>query len=177
MMDLAEYEVRERAKYDKIWSMMDYSSRCQEEFYRFIRPYVFGTCLEVGCGRGKIVDRLNREGLLTVGTDISLIGVLPDTLGYFHPFPSWDLRFLDKSFDTSFSSDVLEHIPTELIPLVIRELDRVTSGITLHDIATFDDHEYFEEKVHLTVRPMGWWVDQFRDCRCKVILRERRLWQ
>lgn len=176
-MDLKTYELSEKAKYDKIWSKMDYSSKNLEEFYRFIKPYLYGRCLDIGCGRGTLVEKLTKEKLFTVGIDISLKGVFPGTKGYFHENPVWRTGFRKKAFDVSFSTDVLEHVPMELVPLAIQEIDRVTGGLTLHHIATFDDHEYFGERVHLTVMPIGWWMDQFKECKCKVLLRERKLWR
>lgn len=88
----------------------------------------------------------------------------------------------NESFDAIVSSDVLEHIAADDVPAVVREFHRVTRRLVLLLIAP---REEINEKpindpkrlaqsggeeakplkgvtaLHLTVRDLGWWADQF----------------
>ena len=70
-----------------------------------------------------------------------------------------NLPFKDNQFDYTFSTDVLEHIPLEMVEKTIKEIYRITRVETFHCIATVDDPNY--PNVHLTIESIEWWKGQF----------------
>ncbi len=120
--------------------------------------------LDIGCGHGKIVCYLAGKGFDILGVDITLVGLPGYKTGevdsMFHEAPIWRLPFADNQFDFSFSTDVLEHIPTRMVRASIKEIYRVTKVETFHCISTVDDPNYVE--AHKTVKPIKWWDNQFR---------------
>ncbi len=163
------YEASEREKYRNIWLKQDYSGKTDKNW---IIRLLKSPCLEIGCGTGLFTDLLGKFGIEATGVDITLEG-LRASRSLFYRAPAWDMPFMDGEFETSFSFDTLEHIPTELVPAAIAEIDRVTRGVTIHSIATWPDRQYYGYTVHMTVKPIQWWEEQFKSCKCKVILKER----
>ena len=88
-------------------------------------------CLDLGCGYGRAFDTLGRLADVVVGTDVApgmvkasqARGYADVVLGDAHvlPFPA-------GSFDLVVSLGMLEHIPVERLPLVVREVARVLSA-------------------------------------------------
>ena len=66
------------------------------------------------------------------------------------------LPFEDQSFDTVVSTDCLEHLAEDDLPLAIREIARVARRQVYLRIATRPDRD---KKWHLTVKPRKWWED------------------
>jgi ubiquinone/menaquinone biosynthesis C-methylase UbiE len=81
--------------------------------------------------------------------------------GIFFEAPAWRTNFADMQFEYTCSTDVLEHIPTELIDDTIKEIYRLTKRKTIHVISTEPDKKYNGHEVHLTVKPIEWWREQF----------------
>ena len=117
--------------------------------------------LDIGCGDGYLVNRLLKEGVDAYGCDITLAGI-PNPSPRFRQCPAWRLPYKDGEFELTITTDVLEHIPEEMIPQVAREIQRITSRISVHIIATFPERKYQGHEVHLTVRPMEWWAQRFK---------------
>ncbi len=115
--------------------------------------------LDLGCGHGRAVRHLRDRGYKCLGVDITLIGVGKDKKGFFEA-PLWKTPFRDNEFDYTFSTDVLEHIPTDMIEATIKEIYRITRVETFHCISIVDDPNY--PNVHLTIKPIDWWKTQFK---------------
>ena len=154
-------ETQEREKYQQGWTRgIETSSQTS----RFIANYLVGRInkeweiLEIGCGAGNATMDLRRLGYKATGVDITL-AVVKETLGFFEA-PLWRLPFEDNSFDFSFSTDVMEHIPPELVGKCIREIYRVTKHETYHVIMPLP-HKKEGFVFHLTVQPIEWWRDMF----------------
>lgn len=84
--------------------------------------------LELGCGRGYIVKRLESYGISAKGLDISEHCYLTRVT---NNVTKWDItktpwHFKDKEFDVCFSDSVLDHINKADLPNVLKEIDRVT---------------------------------------------------
>jgi len=157
----------EKEKYRDIWERGDYTSGNAQPYAEFLIEKVRGNVLELGCGKGVSVDILNQvEGVNCTGVDIVLNGYKSKAPAY--EATIWDLPFKDKSFDFSFSTDVMEHIPPEMIEKSLKEIERVTRKKTFHFIATCKAVTMYKgEQVHLTAHDGEWWRDQFIRC-CKV---------
>lgn len=133
--------------------------------------------LDIGCGNGCVVELLRQEGFTNVyGLDITLEGLKQHNamIKFNQPTPIftpkienytessiWSTPFKDNEFDFTFSVDVLEHIPPDLVNQTIKEILRITSIETIHCIATFRDKRAGFD-FHLTVQPINWWKEQFK---------------
>ena len=132
--------------------------------------------LDLGCGNGLVTETLRQNGINNIyGADITLEGlnlnkpinkfgsqvngIIPKK-EYYVESPLWKLPFEDKSFDYTYSTDVIEHIAPEMIESVIKEIYRITRIATFHCIATFADTRGGIE-FHLTVQPIEKWIQQF----------------
>ncbi len=115
--------------------------------------------LEIGFGHGRTARYLLSRGFDVTGVDITLAGFPGCDPSKFFEAPVWMLPFEDGCFDYTFSLDVLEHLPTELVGESIKEIYRVTEGKTFHAISTIYDVNYTE--AHKTVKPITWWEGQF----------------
>jgi predicted SAM-dependent methyltransferase len=93
--------------------------------------------LELGCGRGYILKRLQAAGVVAHGLEISrhcLLTRVTDEITHFDirqtPWP-----FNDQEFDVIFSHGVLDYIEPEILPKVLAEAERVSKS-GLHGIDT-----------------------------------------
>ena len=157
----------EREKYAAIWARGDYTGPSAISYAESLVGKVGGYVLEIGSGRGVSLDILNSDGYCKCsGVDITLIG--NKSIAPVFEAPAWALPFEDKSFDYTFSTDVLEHIPPEYIEATLKEINRVTRSKTFHQIATVKAvTRYKGDQVHLTVKPEKWWAEQFEKF-CKI---------
>lgn len=173
-MDSTKLKQIEQAEHDKYMRLhaQKYGST---GYQRHISEYVHWTAkpddkiLDMGCGRGVAVDYLLQEKRNVFGVDITLVGeksllyhsgVDPSAFSKrFIEAPLWALPFKDNEFDYTFSADVLEHIPPELVPDVIAEIYRITNKQTLHVVST--QPSSLEDGLHLTVKPVNWWRGMF----------------
>ena len=117
--------------------------------------------LEIGCGAGNATMDLRRLGYKAKAVDITLAAVVDakEKQGFFEA-PLWRLPFEDNSFDFSFSTDVMEHVPPEFVDKCIQEIYRVTKHETYHVIMP-RPHRKQGFVFHLTVQPIEWWRDRF----------------
>jgi predicted SAM-dependent methyltransferase len=113
--------------------------------------------LEIGCGRGYILKRIQDAGIPATGLEISKhcwmtrvassISIL-DLCNKRWPVP-------DQAFDLCLSVAVLEHIPEEHLPFVISEMER-TCKRGLHGI-DFGEHDDGFDKTHCTLKNKSFW--------------------
>jgi 2-polyprenyl-3-methyl-5-hydroxy-6-metoxy-1,4-benzoquinol methylase len=127
----------------------------------------FRTVLDAGCGSGILVRRFLEKGYVARGIELSewvVQSQCPDLLrdGIVQVGSLVDLPYRDNSFDLVFSSDVLEHIPEELIPRVVSELVRVSRGAVFMSISLRPSS--MNNKYHVTLKPRSWWEEQFLRC-------------
>ncbi len=158
--------LKERKKYDDCWSK-DYKghykgpSACAIPLIQHVLKTMRkgDSVLDIGCGDCTSLLGLRVAGVNCVGVDISLAGV-PDEVHSVYGAPVWDMPFDDQQFDYTVSTDVLEHVPTKMIPKAIKEIFRVTKRKTFHVVALFDGI-CNGVVLHETVKPIEWWIDQF----------------
>ena len=140
------------------WKFQTDPIRLQEIFDKImlLKPR---SILDVGCGRGYLVKKLNEAGIPTKGLDFarSVMGsmkVSPDVvLG-----DALNLPFFDKSFELVVSTDFFEHIPGSDVDRVYDEMKRVGDRIAARIAFDGKENEY-----HLTVKPEKWWKNKFPD--------------
>lgn len=159
-VDLVAIEKVEREKYSKLHKEGYGAGKYEDRVGNFILPRVNKSdrILELGCGQGFLVKHFTANGYYARGVDITLDGVSGGK-GLFKRAALWDLPFEDGEFDFSFSVDVMEHMPTELVGKVINEIYRVTTDKTFHIICPRPSMH--REGLHLTVENARWWRTQF----------------
>lgn len=164
-MDALHYS--ERKKYKQIWDNQKYTSPNAINFAKFVDKHVTSYIndeqthlLEIGCGDSTTLNNLkNVISNNTYGLDIYIKEDSP----YLFEATVWDMSFIKVPFDYTISTDVLEHIPPEMVEKTIKEIIRVTHVKTIHAISTKPAvKDYCGHKVHLTVKPLQWWQEQFK---------------
>ena len=162
-MHINDIEQLERDKYTRIHAAMDYSSKSIIGFLDYCQRVIPKkmTILEIGSGTGLFMREMIRAGYTVTGSDITLTGMAKDMRDLSHEFPIWKIPFPDNAFDWVVSCDVMEHIPTDLIPGACREMERVARWGQVHNIATFQGTKFLGYDCHLTVKPIEWWYRRF----------------
>jgi len=128
--------------YDVIWKTKWGGAQSYGPFHRhlrriikeMIRPLKFQSVLDVGCGQGSLLAELKLEfpAIKPTGVDVSLSAIefarrrVPD--GDFRVLDVTEAS-LDTSYDLVICSEVLEHIPNDLI--AIRNLKKMTKKYLL----------------------------------------------
>lgn len=117
-----------------------------------------GTALDFGCGNGLAVRRMREAGHDWYGLEYSE-AAYEQYLGGPPFFVGETSQFGDGQFDLAYSTEVLEHIPAEMVPDVIADLCRVTKRymfLTISLRPSSDNNRY-----HCTLRPRAWWEAHF----------------
>jgi len=155
-----------KQKYSDIWKSQNYSSGSIFEFAKYIVKTTEknGILLEIGCGDGSTCKYLRTHFRFTMGLDITLDGIkdIEQGDGLYTECPAWQTPYGFTQFAYTFSTDVMEHIPPEMIDDTIKEIFRITERKTIHCISTVPAvKKYQGYDVHLTVKPIEWWCEQF----------------
>lgn len=167
----------ERAKYEFMWRHDDYRRfspglHALEKLHLAAQFRTLGvrSILDAGCGSGKFMQRiLERHAAEFSIRGFDIAGNCLDpwfadreaallTTGCL-----WDDRALPTPNDAVVCTDVMEHIPTDKVPAVLRNLCLAATRCVFLGIALFPDS--FGPKVigaplHLTVKPVEWWRAQ-----------------
>jgi len=151
----------EQSKYKDQWQSGYKSSQCALFLPEYIHKMALSgeSLLEIGCGDGGTSRGLINKGHKCIGADITLAGITGEKTGFVEA-PIWRMPFKDGQFDLTFSTDVLEHLPSNFVESAIKEICRVTRRKTFHVIANFNDQRNGVE-LHLTIHPAEWWTQMF----------------
>lgn len=179
-MSLAHSETK---TYERMWGEVPAykthspGAESVELFLKLATPHVENSILDAGCGPGAASKVLISEGYEDV-TLLDLVDARDEELRHAHfPFiqqPLWS--YLPSSFHHVLCCDVMEHIPTEMVGLV---LDRLISQSYVNCFFTIslvrDQFGLWAGKpLHQTVRPFEWWRDRINDV-CDIYPRARLL--
>jgi ubiquinone/menaquinone biosynthesis C-methylase UbiE len=131
-----------------------------------INNFNFKTVLDAGCGTGDVVRYLLSKGYDAYGAEISKAAIVANAKDLFDSkrivnCSLSNLPFKDNHFDVVFTSEVLEHIPEDEIPSVLKELNRVSKNIVFATISLRPSSNF--NKYHCTVKSREWWENQFVD--------------
>lgn len=124
--------------------------------------------VDVGCGGNEFLAPFRALGCRAIGVDFAApeADVIADATA---------LPFGDGEFEWAVSFDCLEHLPFAAVPLAIREMARVSSRFVI-SIARWPATRKFpdgtRQPLHLTVRPIAWWLDQLRDAGARDLERD-----
>jgi SAM-dependent methyltransferase len=142
-------------------------TRSYEEAIALDDELVWGTVLDWGCAKGYLVHALRQLGIDAYGFDISEYAV--DNC---HPRVK-DYVFnsevqLEDEYDTIICKDVMEHVPEEEVPTILRKIKsycryQALFIIPLGDNDKFRIREYEIDVTHVTKKDEDWWIDKFRE--------------
>ena len=117
---------------------------------------ITGSYLDVGCGRGEVIQEARKRGIDAKGCEIVPYLCDGETIveGGLDGLP-----FEDRAFDYVSCYDVVEHLPEEDVDKAISELLRVTNKVLF--VTTNDGPSVVDGMVlHLTRKPFLWWTEK-----------------
>lgn len=167
----------EQQKYEAMWSHPQYrvvspGEIAVDKFLEVANPRAGETVRDLGCGTGRAGVRLAEVGLEVTQYDFA--ANCRDE-GIDLPFVSHDLtkHIPGSPADYAYCCDVLEHIPPEDVPRVIRHVV-IAGQRAFLQISCTEDHMgvLIDQPLHLTVKPYEWWKEQLEDFDCKILWSE-----
>lgn len=156
---------RERSKYQSIWGFEEYHNdspgeQMIEMFERVVRPAKDASIWDIGCGAGAGTKALLTRGYKVSAFDlVDVAGNMPVSTGaIWRNIPHFAL-------DYCYCTDVMEHIPTELVGLSIEQILQRSRNGAFFSISFQPDNfgAFIEQTLHLTVRDFKWWVELFQE--------------
>ncbi|KAJ8598206.1 hypothetical protein CTAYLR_005538 [Chrysophaeum taylorii] len=156
-----------------------------KELVEYLGPMAWiESVLDVGCSHGKGVQLLWEAGKRAAGIDIAQVaianarkwrcgddGCTRERCGVdvcFQVASATALPFASKSFDAIISTDVLEHIFSDDVPEVVRELTRVARRLVAVKVASIIERKNYAQKqalhlenLHVTTQRLDWWAEAF----------------
>ncbi len=160
--------MNEREKYQKLWTNPDYRAWSPGEdavptFLEVVKPD--GLIVDFGCGTGRAALALVGAGHDVLCVDFTDNSRDPVAMGL--SFLQCDLtQPLPFHAPYGLCTDVMEHIPTDQVQAVIDNIMGAAERV-FFQIATRPDNfgATIGQKLHLTVKPHGWWTKRFADYR------------
>jgi SAM-dependent methyltransferase len=128
--------------YDHAWAKMasTLSPDDEERIENILRlvPPDCASVLDIGCGDGRVTNRLASRFARVVGVDTSIEALRHVTasaaLAAIERLP-----FPDKTFDLVLCSEVLEHLPYEVYPRALEEIGRCSKKYILITVPNKED--------------------------------------
>src|SRR5262245_57632775 len=174
----------EALKYGKLWQHPEYrkvapGEQLAQSFLQVAKPRPGAKVTDFGCGTG-------RGGLMLAvlgGLDVTLVdfvnNCLDDDVRAMLTTQAHVLRFIKADLERGplpvspygFCTDVMEHVPADSVDRVLDNLLRAAQHVffsisTVEDVcgALLDP----PQKLHLTVQPYAWWLEQFTRRGCMI---------
>ncbi len=152
--------------YDDFWQLSDQQDNHTFEDINILLNEIenlghLGRILDIGCGKGGLVDSLTKCGYDVTGIDVSEVAIKycrTHCAGNFLRGSILSLPFPDDSFDTIISTNCLEHLAEKDIHPAVCEVNRVVIRKVYLRIVTRLDRD---KKSPLTRKPRRWWEIHF----------------
>lgn len=178
----------EQELYQKLYSFPQYKETSPgeavvDDFLNAVLPKPGSTILDIGCGTGRAGVALSERGNLNViMLDFVDNSLLPEIV---QKVKNQQLQFIQtditKKFPISaqygFCTDVMEHIPTDLVDTVIDNCLTACEFI-FFQIADFQEThglKYVGHELHLTIKPYDWWLNKLINDHHCVMYASRQL--
>lgn len=153
-------DLTERDKYRLMWSSDAYREVSPGEsdvpsILHHLKPD--SLVIDFGCGTGRASIELAKHGVPVLLIDFADNCRDEEAMGL--PFLEWDLtRPMPPHAHYGICCDVMEHIPTEDVPAVIRNIMAAADKV-FFKISTVPDvfGAMIHSQLHLTVKPHAWW--------------------
>jgi 2-polyprenyl-3-methyl-5-hydroxy-6-metoxy-1,4-benzoquinol methylase len=170
----------ERTKYERMWSQPEYRRNspglnAAPAAFHALAMRAGRSLTDYGCGEGRALDWFRGRGIHAKGVDI--VALRPDVT----EACLWDLPAGLGEADYAYCADVMEHLPEQHVPTVLRAIGDRTREAGYFTVATVPCKlgRRHGETLHLTVRPRVWWEARFREAwrevRCSTGDRDWRL--
>lgn len=158
-------EQQEREKYAEVWTWPWYHLKSHGvslwENHQILFPPNIRHAVDFGCGPGKLMSRLGREGIPCWGVDIVDVldaGVDRSRLCIATLWGELEFEDAPETFDLGVCTDVMEHIPEHLVDQSLINIGNLCE-VVVFKIANFpSEHEGLT--LHLTLRPAPWWSER-----------------
>jgi SAM-dependent methyltransferase len=176
---------RERDLYEEMWQHDAYGEsspgvRAMPIFLDMVKEHLdidvrMASVLDAGCGSGRGSIALADAGFYVTACDL-VDARVPEARNFrFVRANIWDRLYGHVGFhDLVFCADVLEHIPTEFVGLVLEQLlGTARKGVFLQ-IAFGPDQfgALVGRPLHQSVFPFAWWRDRLRELGAVVDARD-----
>lgn len=167
----------EQSKYARVWEKREYREVSPGEhwvmtFLNHAKPAPDSEAIDFGCGTGRGALMLALMG----GMKVKMIDFAPNCLDpevaqactTQHGRLLFEVGDLTKPIAANavygYCCDVMEHIPPEDVKKVLRNI-LASANHVFFGISTVQDQlgALIGETLHLTVRPMAWWVRQLQE--------------
>lgn len=164
-------QLTERNKYTLMWQFDGYRNFSPGEevvdlFLDTVKPE--GMIIDFGCGTGRAALAMFNKGYDVVLIDFADNCRDEEAEGL--PFIEWDLtQPIPMRAPHGFCTDVMEHIPTDDVDTVLRNIMGSAASV-FFQISTTEDAfgEVIGHRLHNTVQPHEWWRDKFTDLGFKI---------
>ena len=122
-----------------------------------------GSVIDFGCGTGRAAMLFQERGFDVIALDLASNCLDPGVTVSFTGCCLWDMP--DIHADYGFCTDVMEHVPEEMVDAVLDGIRERTKK-AFFQIATSKDGfgpKLIGEPLHVTVRPADWWIVRLED--------------
>jgi len=166
----------EKKKYEQLWAGPDYRKVSPGEsksstFMEVARAPHDSEVTCFGCGSGREALMLGIFGMKVTMMDFTencLDAEVAQACETQRGRITFRQQDLTKNIPTAtaygYCCDVMEHIPTDDVSKVLNNILGAAEHV-FFSISTIDDHfgKTIGESLHLTVKPLSWWVEQLRE--------------
>lgn len=166
----AAMPMTEQQKYEAMWGFDEYRAvapgeHLAEKFVELTSISRLNTVIDFGCGTGRGAKKVHE----LTGCEFILIDFASNSLDTDIQKEEWftllqrDLtKPLSVIFEFGLCTDVLEHIPTSDVDVVIENIMAASDNV-FFQISLVEDNcgALIGRPLHLTVKPFQWWVDKF----------------
>lgn len=169
--------MNEQEKYQTLWDGDDYRAfspgeQAVELFVALAKPRPDDVIIDYGCGSGKAAAKIAQFARVKAVDfadnclDSDVRGALGDRLEFIQHDLTVKPEFRGRF---AFCTDVMEHIPTEDVDTVLRNIVHSVKH-AFFQISNVPDHfgATIGEELHLTVKPFEWWRDKFVELGCNI---------
>jgi hypothetical protein len=162
-MDVAS----EQSKYERMHQVPGYSLGPGASYVSKLLPLLEpgDTVIDFGCGNGDAARALMHLGYGVTMIDLVSTGLRPEYAAgaQFIKASLHDLPLNIQAATWGFCADVMEHLPEEWIDPALAGMRKLTRNIFFTISGVPDGWgKHIGEPLHLTVKPVGWWVEKIK---------------